>query len=160
MPETLKPKDARVPVASREVFVLDVRPTEDWTDAAPRIPGSVHIPADEIESRTDELPDDTKILVVCDDGERSSEVAESLGDGELEVVLLEGGVEAWRNESLMTQPSADAAPPKGEDEPPEEEPEDEDEVEDGEEDDGNGGAGTDEAAGESAGEPEDPGDER
>jgi len=125
MPETLKPKDARTSVASREVFVLDVRDADEWNDDSERIPGSVHIAADEIEDRLDDLPSDQKILVVCPDGERSAEVAEKLDGDDREAVSLEGGVEQWKKDSLMTQPSPDAAPPKGEDEPPVEEPDDE-----------------------------------
>jgi rhodanese-related sulfurtransferase len=129
VPEQVKPKNARVPVASREVFVLDVRDEEEWNANSVRIPGSVHIAADELEDRLDELPEDQKILVVCPDGERSAEVAERIdGDGR-EAISLEGGVKKWKSESLTTQPSPDAAPPKGEDEPPVEEPEDGDEDE-------------------------------
>lgn len=135
MPEQLKPEDARVPVASREVFVVDVRPTEDWNDNPERIPGSVHIAAEEIDSRLDEIPDDKKILVVCPDGELSAELAERLDGGDREAVSLEGGVEAWRKESMLTQPSPDAAPPKDEDDPPHEEPGDEEQDEGDEADD-------------------------
>jgi rhodanese-related sulfurtransferase len=135
MTEPLKPEDARVPVASREMFVVDVRKTEDWNDNAERIPGSIHIAAEEIDSRLDEIPDDKKILFVCPDGELSAEVAERLDGDDREVVSLDGGVEAWRKESLLTQPSPDAAPPKDEDEPPHEEPGDEDQDEGGEADD-------------------------
>jgi len=125
----MKPKDARVPVASRELFVLDVRSADEWNDNSERVPGSVHIPADEIDSRMDDLPDDQKILVVSPDSGLAAEVAEKIdGDGR-EVAVLEGGVEQWKKDSMLTQPSPDAAPPKGEDEPPHEEP-DEDEDED------------------------------
>lgn len=133
MPETLKPKDARASVASQEFFVLDVRDADQWDDDSERIPGSVHIAADEIDDRLDDLPDDKKILVVCPDGERSAEVAEKLdGEDGREVVSLEGGVEQWKKDHLMTQPSPDAASPKGEDEPPVEEPGDDEDEEDGE----------------------------
>jgi rhodanese-related sulfurtransferase len=134
VPEQLKPKDARVPVASREVFVLDVRAEEEWNENSERIPGSVHIAADDLDSRMDELPDDQKILVVSPDGELAAEVAEKIDGEGREVACLEGGVEQWRKESLLTQPSPDAAPPKDEDEPPHEEPgDDEDEGPDGDE---------------------------
>jgi rhodanese-related sulfurtransferase len=123
----MKPKDARVPVASRELFVLDVRDAEEWNDNSERIPGSVHIAADEVDSRLDDLPDDRKILVVSPDGELAAEVAERIDGEGREAVSLEGGVEQWKKDSLMTQPSPDAAPPKGENEPPHEEPEDDEE---------------------------------
>ena len=127
MSERVQPKDARVPVASHEFFVLDVRDDEEWNDSSERIPGSVHIPADEVESRLDELPDDRRILVVCGDGERSAELAERIDGEGREALSLDGGVKGWKSDSLMTQPSPDADPPKGEDEPPHEEPGDEEE---------------------------------
>ncbi|HEX6117218.1 MAG TPA: hypothetical protein VFY99_08965, partial [Solirubrobacterales bacterium] len=86
------------------------------------------------------------ILVVCPDGELSAEVAERIGGDGREVTSLEGGVEQWKKDSLMTQPSPDVAPPKGEDEPPHEEPGDEEE---------GGDDGEDEARAERA----EPGDE-
>jgi rhodanese-related sulfurtransferase len=132
MAERINPKDARASVASQELFVLDVRDKEDWDSNAERIPGSVHIAPDELDSRLDELPDDRKILVVCPDGERSAEVAEKIdGDGR-EAMSLDGGVEKWKSDGQMTQPSPDADPPKGEDEPPVEEPGDDEGDEDGE----------------------------
>jgi rhodanese-related sulfurtransferase len=124
MAEQVKPKDARADVASQDLFVLDVRDDEEWDSNAERIPGSVHIAAEELDSRLDELPDDRRILVVCPTGERSAEVAEKIGGEGRDAVALDGGVKQWKKDSLMTQPSPDAAAPKGEDEPPVEEPED------------------------------------
>lgn len=127
MPDAVEPKDARVEVASGEVFVVDVRDADEWNENTDRIPGSVNVPADEIESRLDELPADRQLLVVCGDGRRSAEVAERLSGEGREVKALEGGVSKWKSDRLLTQPSPDADPPKGEDEPPVEEPEDSDE---------------------------------
>lgn len=132
MTEAMKPEDARQPVAAREVFVLDVREQEAWLEESTRIPGSVHIPADELDSRIGELPDDMRILVVSPDGGRCAEVAEKLDGEGKEAVSLEGGVEAWQSDGLMTQPSPDADPPKDEDEEPVEEPEDSDDSSDSE----------------------------
>ena len=154
MSEHLKPKDARVPVAQRDLFVLDVRPEEEWNENSERIPGSVHIPADELESRMDDLPEEQKILVVSPDGEHAAEAAEKIDGEGREVVVLEGGVEQWKKDGLMTQPSADPAPPKGEDEPPHEEPgDDEDDDEDEDEGpDGDDAADDEPAEGEPGGE--------
>jgi rhodanese-related sulfurtransferase len=126
MPETIEPKDAREPVASRELIVLDIRAAGEWEGGSIRIPGSVHIPADQLSDRLDELPEDKRILVVSPNGEGTAEAAEQLDGQGRETVVLDGGVEAWRSDSLLTQPSPDAAPPKGENEPPHEEPGDED----------------------------------
>ena len=124
MGETVKPKDARADVASNKYFVIDVRDTEEWHENAERVPGSVHVPPDEIESKLSDVPEDKKILLVAPDEERGNEVAEKLEGGDREVHVLEGGVEGWKSEKLLTQPSPDAAPPKPDDAEPHEEPED------------------------------------
>jgi rhodanese-related sulfurtransferase len=123
--ETIEPKEAREPVAAGDLYVVDVRSTEQWVDDSERLPGAVHIPAEELDSRLDELPEDKKILIVTPDGEGCEEAAERIGGEDREVVILAGGVEAWRSDRLLTQPSPDADPPKGEGEEPVETPEDE-----------------------------------
>jgi len=123
--ETIEPEEAREPVAAGDVYVVDVRSEELWIEDPERVPGAVHIPGDELESRLGELPDDKKILLVTPDGEGCEEAAQRLGGEGREVAILAGGVSAWRGERLMTQPSPDPAAPKGEDEEPHEAPEDE-----------------------------------
>jgi rhodanese-related sulfurtransferase len=126
MAEKLKASDAREPVASNELFVLDVRGQDDWLADSERVPGSFHIPADELDSRIDELPEDQRILVVSEDGDQAAEVAERLEQQGREAVSLEGGIGGWVQERLLTQPSPDADPRKGEGEEPVEKPEDSD----------------------------------
>jgi rhodanese-related sulfurtransferase len=122
MTETLEPKEAREPIAAGEFHVIDVRSQEEWESESDRVPGAVHIPADELGSRLDEVPEDKKILLVSPNGEGCEEAAQGL-EGR-DVAVLEGGVEGWRGDRLMTQPSPDADPPKGEGEEPVETPED------------------------------------
>lgn len=46
-----------------DVAIVDVRPAEEY--AAGHIPGAISIPADELEQRLDELPDDVDIVAYC-----------------------------------------------------------------------------------------------
>ncbi len=127
-PSSVKPKDARVPVASRRCSCSTSATTEDWNDNAERIPGSVHIAAEEIDSRLDELPDDKKILVVCPDGELSAEVAERIDGDDREAVSLDGGVEAVEEGQPDDPALARRGPAQGRGRAPHEEPgDDEDE---------------------------------
>lgn len=121
--EAIEPKEAREPIAAGELYVVDVRSEEMWTEDSERLPGAVHIPGDQLDSRLDELPGDKKILLVTPDGQGCEEVAERISDGR-EVAILAGGVAAWRSDRLLTQPSPDADPPKGEGEEPVETSED------------------------------------
>jgi rhodanese-related sulfurtransferase len=137
--ETMEPKEAREPVAAGELYVVDVRSEEMWADDPERIPGAVHIPGDELDSRLDELPEDKKILLVTHDGEGCEDAAETIGGEGREVAILVGGVAAWRSDRLMTQPSPDPDMPKDEDAEPVESPEDEEGDEDKEGDEGDDG---------------------
>jgi rhodanese-related sulfurtransferase len=125
MAETMEPKEAREPIAAGELFVVDVRSEEKWVENAERVPGAVHIPGEELDSRLDELPEDKRILLVSPNGEGCEEIAERIGGEEREVVILAGGVEAWHGDRLLTQPSPDADPPKSEGDEPVETADDE-----------------------------------
>lgn len=117
MAETISAEEARPLVASRELFPVDIRPRDELIDNPERVPGSLHIPADEIESRLDELPEDRRLLIVSVDGSGSAEVAESLEQKGRETVTLEGGASNWGGGERLTQPSPDAALPDPEEQP-------------------------------------------
>lgn len=99
--------EARKLVASNEVEVIDLRDEEGWVKG--HIPGA-HRAADDLDAKLEELPDDRKLLVVCDDGKRSGEVAGELDGDDREAVSLAGGMEAWLSDGLPSQPSIDYEP--------------------------------------------------
>ena len=75
-------------------LVVDVR--EPWEWDLCRIDGAMSSPLGEIGSRTDELPRDRPLVLVCHHGGRSQHAAMLLaGAGFTEVHNLQGGVEAW-----------------------------------------------------------------
>jgi rhodanese-related sulfurtransferase len=53
-----------------EMVILDVRTASEYR--ASHIPGSVHLPLDELAARYQELTPDSPIVVVCEHGLRSS----------------------------------------------------------------------------------------
>lgn len=80
-----------------QACVLDVR--EDWERAGGHIPGSLHIPMQEVPSRLGELPAAAQIIVVCHVGARSQLVADFLvRQGYGQVANLRGGMDAWERE--------------------------------------------------------------
>jgi rhodanese-related sulfurtransferase len=105
---------ARLMIAEAEARVVDIRDAEEFADY--RIPGSGNHPDPASESLAAELADIERVLVVCADGTRSSEVAAQLREHEVDAIRLEGGVEAWRSKRLPMQPSPDVE--QGEAEPP------------------------------------------
>lgn len=73
--------------------LLDCRETFEW--ARVRIPGSLHIPMNQIPARLPELARDADWVVVCAHGNRSYSVAGYLIQQGFRAVSLAGGVTDW-----------------------------------------------------------------
>ena len=77
--ERVAPRDLAAHLASLPApLVVDVRTNAEREQGA--LPGSVHVPLDELPARADELPRDRPLLVHCQSGYRSS-IAVSLLEG-------------------------------------------------------------------------------
>jgi rhodanese-related sulfurtransferase len=106
VPETeqIAADEARKLIAGSErVLVLDLRDEEEF--GAGHIPGAVNLPGGDAGALPDELRDADKVLL-CGD---HPELAEALAERDLEVVVLAGGIDDWRDEKLPEQPSEDIA---------------------------------------------------
>ncbi len=74
--------------------ILDVR--EKWEFDICAMPGAVHIPLSELQSRVQELPQDRHIVVVCHHGMRSLKGMSFLrAAGFPSAVSMRGGIDAW-----------------------------------------------------------------
>jgi rhodanese-related sulfurtransferase len=71
--------------------LLDVRTDEEW--ASGRIPGSLHVPMDQVVMRLSEIGD--QVLCVCAVGGRSARVTQYLRGQGREALNVEGGVHGW-----------------------------------------------------------------
>ena len=111
MASSVSPKEARQLVAADEVDVLDLRDEEAWAEA--HIPGA-HRAGDDLDAKLESLEGDRKLLIVCEDGNRSGEVAEKLSGESREAVSIEGGMSAWLGDSMPSQPSGDPSLPADE----------------------------------------------
>jgi rhodanese-related sulfurtransferase len=103
--------------------VVDVRYPNEWE--AGHIDGAVHIPADYVFDRADELDRSRPVVTVCRSGSRSAEAAKDLATEGFDVENLEGGIEAWVGHGLPIRTDdggpgrvADPEPPP-DDRPPE-----------------------------------------
>jgi len=77
--------------------VLDVR--EDWERVIASLPGSVHIPLNQIPLRLKELDASRAIIALCKAGGRSQMAAEYLlAHGYGRIANLTGGIDAWARE--------------------------------------------------------------
>ena len=74
--------------------LLDVR--EPWEYERAHLPGSLHIPMDDLRDRLDELDPEQTYVIVCHHGNRSQVVAAFLqARGFNQVINLAGGIDAW-----------------------------------------------------------------
>lgn len=77
-----------------DMIVLDVREPSELRIAA--LPGTTHIPMNDIPARAEELPKDKDIVVMCHHGMRSMQVALYLErQGFERLYNLAGGIDAW-----------------------------------------------------------------
>ena len=93
--------DVDVQEASRaaeegRALLLDVREHEEWAHG--RAPGAVHVPMSEL--RTDSVPRDRPVLVICRVGGRSAAVADALAGLGYDAVNVTGGMQAWASAGL------------------------------------------------------------
>ncbi|MBI3857788.1 MAG: hypothetical protein HY293_19065 [Planctomycetes bacterium] len=97
MPHEITVEDLAAKIsAGKPLLVVDVR--EDWEREIARIPGSVHIPMNEVPRRAAEFkaPEGTEIVIYCHGGVRSMMVAGFLEQNGLkDPASLAGGIDAW-----------------------------------------------------------------
>lgn len=77
-------------------ILVDVRTQPEWD--AGHVPGAVHIPMDEIQSRLGELEShkDGPVYVICASGARSTRVSQQLRNEGYQAVNVKGGTKGWQ----------------------------------------------------------------
>lgn len=81
-----------------EAVILDVREEDEVAYA--RIPGSLHIPLFELQSRLDEVPKDRLVVCQCASGGRSLGATAVLLRHGRDAANLTGGIMAWARAGL------------------------------------------------------------
>ena len=77
-------------------LLVDTRSADEQRDQHGVIPGAVHHPFSVVLWRVDELPRDTRVVLVCRHGHSSSLAAAQLKElGFADATDVEGGFEAW-----------------------------------------------------------------
>ena len=74
-------------------YVLDVRNPDEYTEA--HVPGVTLMPMAEVPDRTDEVPTDRPVYVICAAGGRSRKVSEFLIPLGVDATNVAGGTNAW-----------------------------------------------------------------
>jgi len=78
----------------RQGLLVDVRSASEF--ATGHIPGAVHMPLEQIESRVDDLNANLPIILICKGGQRARMAAALLEPCRPQAKVLEGGTDAWR----------------------------------------------------------------
>ena len=95
---------ARQVVDAGDALVVDVREQDEWDEG--HIPGAVHIPRGNLESRIERAAPDREraILLYCSAGNRSVFAAKTLAElGYEDVVSLSGGFTDWKRNGFPVQ---------------------------------------------------------
>lgn len=75
-------------------YLLDVREADEWE--AGHAPAATHIAMSEITARFGEVPDGTRVHVICKAGGRSAQVTQFLVAQGVDAVNVDGGMLAWQ----------------------------------------------------------------
>jgi rhodanese-related sulfurtransferase len=78
--------------------LIDVRTPSEF--AGGHIAGAINIPVDQIESRVADLDPGSPLVLVCKAGTRARMAADLVGPCRQNVVVLEGGMDAWYRAGL------------------------------------------------------------
>ncbi len=94
LPANLTPKMVEELRADDEIVIIDVREPEEF--AVGRIPGATLIPLGELAGRTDEVPTDKPVVMVCRSGNRSAQAVQILQKaGFTNIHNMTGGMIEW-----------------------------------------------------------------
>jgi rhodanese-related sulfurtransferase len=97
LPANLSVKRAAQLYSKGKVVIVDVR--QDWEYEDVHVDDSILIPLDELSGRTDEIPTDQPVVILCRSGNRSSQALRQLeNEGFDNVHNLVGGITAWEQQ--------------------------------------------------------------
>lgn len=85
--------DELVVALAQGAVLIDVRMPEEYEDM--HVPGAVHMPLSELSARSNEIPRDQRVYVICASGSRSLAAAGALNRGGWDTVSVAEGTKGW-----------------------------------------------------------------
>jgi rhodanese-related sulfurtransferase len=73
--------------------LIDVRSASEFATA--HVPGAINIPLEQIELRTADLRSDVPVVLICQAGTRARMAADLLAGSAKNLMVLDGGTDAW-----------------------------------------------------------------
>lgn len=102
LPALVDPQTANLLRERDDVLLIDVREQAEYD--AGHIPGITLIPMSVIENRLAEIPKDKTVIVSCQSGRRSAQIASFLQEqGFTNIHDLDGGFSAWQRAGLPVE---------------------------------------------------------
>ena len=96
MPEATQiPAEEAIAQVADSAWLLDVREPDEWNRG--HAPDAHLIPMGSVMDRIDEIPTDSRVVVVCHSGHRSWQVTKYLAENGYDAVNVAGGMEAWQS---------------------------------------------------------------
>jgi rhodanese-related sulfurtransferase len=94
--KTISIEDAKQKLDAGGVAFVDIRPPGDW--AGGHVPGAQNLPLVSVKGRSREIPENTPVIFVDQNGANAPKAAEILLglEGFTDVSILDGGLDAWR----------------------------------------------------------------
>ncbi len=84
--------------AGETLQIIDVRSPGEY--ASGHIPFAVNMPLEQVDSRLDDLREHTPVVLVCQSGRRAEMCAQQIKHHRSDLLLLEGGTDAWLEQGL------------------------------------------------------------
>jgi len=100
----ISPKEAAAMNGNKMAVIVDVREDDEWNQH--HIPGAIHIPLAQLNERLAELEPykNSPIITQCHSGKRSAKAHLALlSAGFAKVYDMEGGIQAWDEQDLLTE---------------------------------------------------------
>ena len=96
MPEATQiPAADAIALVAGSGWLLDVREPDEWNRG--HAPDAHLIPMGSVMDRIDEIPTDSRVVVVCHSGYRSWQVTTALVAAGYDAVNVAGGMDAWQS---------------------------------------------------------------
>jgi rhodanese-related sulfurtransferase len=102
--DVISPKEAATMRVKDKAVIVDVRENDDWNEH--HIHGAIHIPLSQLHQRLPELEPykNRTVITQCQAGLRSAQAQLMLkAEGFSKVYLLNGGIQAWHEQGLVTE---------------------------------------------------------
>lgn len=101
LPDGISAQDAQALIKAGNAVILDVRTPAERK--AMHIPGSTHLPLDDLDSKASTLPKNKTIICQCASGMRSASAAKQLAAQGFTTLNLSGGIGSWQAAGLPTK---------------------------------------------------------